>query len=119
MKMEIVLSVSAKRALSGDAVDIRIFVEACESLPYTTCRESAERSRYVQFLKYAKNTAVCLDALSRFRGDVSFLLPAAKVEIHRALARCECMPDGGLAGRLRSRLLCARERLAAIDEGER
>lgn len=116
--MEIVLSLSAKGALNTSAADIRMFAESCESLPYTTYRENAERATYVQFLKHAKNAAVCLDALSRFRGDASFLLPAIKVEIMRALARCEYLPDGGLASRLRSRLLCAQEQLEAIDKGE-
>lgn len=117
--MEIVLSISTKGAIAGDAADIRTSAEGCESLPYTTYRDSAERATYIKFLKHAKNTAICLDALARFRGDVSFLLPAAKVEIRRALARCEYLPDGGLANRLRSRLLCAQERLEAIDKGER
>ena len=117
--MEIVLSISAKGALACDAADIRIFAEACESLPYTTYRENAERALYVRFLRHAKNAAICLDSLSRFRGDVSFLLPAVKVEIRRALAMYEYLPNGGVANRLRSRLLCAQERLAAIDEGER
>lgn len=117
--MEIVLSISTKGVLATSAADIRMFAEACESLPYTTYRDSAERATYAKFLKHAKNVAVYLDCLSRVRGDVSFLLPAVKVEIRRALARCEYMPDGGLANRLRSRLLCAQESLAAIDEGAR
>lgn len=118
VKMEIVLSFSAKGALNASAADIRMLAEGCESLPYTTYRENAERSTYAKFLKRAKNAAVCLDALSRFRGDVSFLLPAAKIEIMRALALYSYMPDGGLANRLRSRLLCAQEQMEAIDKGE-
>ena len=117
--MEIILPISAKGAFARSAADIRMFAEACESLPYTTYREKAERALYVRFLKHAKNAAICLDSLSRFRGDVSFLLPAVKVEIRRALAMYAYLPDGGLANRLRSRLLCAQECLAAIDEGER
>ena len=117
--MEIVLSISAKGVAATSAAEIRMFAEACESLPYTTRRENVERATYVRFLKHAKNAAICLDALSRFRGDVSFLLPAVKVEIRRALALYEYMPDGGLANRLRSRLLCARECVEAIDKGER
>lgn len=116
--MEIVLSISVKGVLATSAADVRMFAEGCESLPYTTYRENAERSTYVKFLKRAKNAAICLDALSRFRGDVSLLLPAAKVEIMRALALYSCMPDGGLANRLRSRLLCAQECVEAIDKGE-
>lgn len=117
--MEIVLSISTKRAFAECAADIRIFTEGCESLPYTTYRDDAERASYVCFLRRTKNAATCLDALSRFRGDVSFLLPAAKVEIRRALAMCENLSRGGLADGLRSRLLCAWEDLAAIDEGAR
>lgn len=116
--MEIVLSLSEKGVLVTSAADIRMFAEGCESLPYTTYREDAERATYVQFLKHAKNAAVCLDALSRFRGDVSFLFPAVKVEIMRALALYNYMPDGGLANRLRSRLLCAQECVEAIGKGE-
>lgn len=117
--MEIVLSISAKGVLATSAADVRMFAEGCESLPYTTYRNNAERATYVRFLKHARNAAVCLDALSRFRGDVSFLLPAAKVEIRRALALYNYMPDGGLANQLRSRLLCAQECMEAIDKGER
>lgn len=117
--MEIVLSLNLKGAITGDSADIRILAEGCESLPYTTYRDDAERSTYVRFLKHAKNAAVCLDALSRFRGDVSFLLPAVKVEIRRALAMQGYLPDGGMANRLRSRLLCAQERMEAVDEGMR
>lgn len=117
--MEIVLPISLKRTFAEDATDIRTFAEGCESLPYTTYRENAERATYIKFLKHAKNVAVYLDCLSRVRGDVSFLLPAVKVEIRRALARCEHLPDGGLAGTLRSRLLYAWEDLAALDEGAR
>lgn len=116
--MEIVLSISAKGALNTSAADIRMFAEACEPLPYTTYRDAAERATYARFLKHAKNAAICLDALSRFRSDVSFLLPAVKVEIRRALALYNYMPDGGLANRLRSRLLCAQEQLEAIGKGE-
>lgn len=116
--MEIILSLSGKGALNTSAADIRMFAEACESLPYTTYRENAERVTYVKFLKHAKNAAVCLDALSRFRGDVSFLLPAVKIEIMRALATQGYLPDGGMANRLRSRLLCAQEQLEAIDKGK-
>lgn len=117
--MEILLTFSTKGAIVGDASDIRAFAEACEALPYTTYRENAERATYVQFLKHAKNVAVYLDTLGRIRGDVSFLLPAVRVELSRALVRCECMPEGGMRSRLRSRLLCAQERLMAIDGGER
>lgn len=117
--MDITLSPNLKGAISGDAAVIRIFAEACESLPYTTYRERAERATYVQFLKHAKNVAIYLDTLSRIRGDVSFLLPAVKVELRRALVRCEYMPDGGMHNRLRSRLLCAQERVEAIDGGMR
>lgn len=116
--MEIVLSLSAKGALVTASADVRMFAEGCESLPYTTYRDDAERETYVQFLKHAKNVAICLDTLSRFRGDVSFLLPAVKVEIMRALALHNYMPDGGLANRLRSRLLCAQECVEAIGKGE-
>lgn len=119
LKMEILLTFSTKGAIIGDASDIRTFAEACEALPYTTYRENAERATYVQFLKHAKNVAIYLDALSRIRGDVSFLLPAVRVELRRALVRCEYMPEGGMRNRLRSRLLCAQERLMAIDGGER
>lgn len=119
MEMEIVLSIRAKGAIAGDAADIRTFAEGCEALPYTTYRDSAERATYVQFLKHAKNVAAYLDCLSRVRGDVSFLLPAVRVELRRALARCEYLPDGGLANHLRSRLLCAQERITGIDEGAR
>lgn len=119
MKMEIVLSVSAKGAVATSSADIRMLAEACEPLPYTTYRDNAERATYAQFLMHAKNAAICLDSLSRFRGDVSFLLPAVRVEIRRALALCGYMPNGGLANQLRSRLLCAQERLDAIDKGER
>ena len=117
--MEIVLSISAKGTIATSSADIRTFAEACESLPYTTYRENAERATYVKFLRHAKNAAVCLDALSRFRGDAPFLLPAVRVEIRRALALYNYMPDGGLANRLRSRLLCAQECVEAIDGGER
>lgn len=116
--MEIILSLNMKGVLATSAADVRMLAEGCESLPYTTYRESAERATYVRLLKHAKNAAVCLDALSRFRGDVSFLLPALKVEIMRALALYSYMPDGGLANRLRSRLLCAQECAEAIDKGE-
>jgi hypothetical protein len=116
--MEIVLSLSAKGVIATSAADVRMLAEGCESLPYTTYRDDAERATYVQFLKHAKNAAICLDALSRFRGDVSFLLPAVKVEIMRALALYSYMPDGGLANRLRSRLLCAQECMEAINKGE-
>lgn len=117
--MEIVLSISLKRTFAEDATDIRVFAEGCESLPYTTYRENAERATYVKFLKHAKNVAVYLDCLIHVRGDVSFLLPALKVEIRRALARCKYMPEGGLASTLLSRLLYVWEDLAALDEGAR
>ena len=117
--MDIMLSSTLKAAIAEDAAAIRVIEEGCESLPYTTYRDGAERATYVQFLKYAKNVVVYLDCLSRVRGDVSFLLPAVKVELRRALIRGEYLPNGGLANALRSRLLCAQERLAAIDEGER
>lgn len=117
--MDIVLSPMLKTAIAGDASGIRVIAEGCESLPYTTYRESAERATYVQFLKHAKNVTAYLDCLSRVRGDVAFLLPAVKVELRRALIRGEYLPNGGLANALRSRLLCAQERLAAIDGGER
>lgn len=55
--MEIILSPSIKSAITGDSVDIRTFAEACESLPYATYRENAERATCVQFLKHAKNVA--------------------------------------------------------------
>lgn len=117
--MEIVLPLSAKGVLNTSAADIRMFAEACESLPYTTYRENAERATYVRFLKYAKNVAIYLDCLSKIRGDVSFLLPAVKIEIMRALTTQGYLPDGGMANRLRSRLLCAQEQMEAIDKGER
>ena len=117
--MEIVLSLGAKGALNTSAADIRTLAEACESLPYTTYRENAERATYVRFLKYAKNVAIYLDCLSKIRGDVSFLLPAVKIEIMRALTTQRYLPDGGMANRLRSRLLCAQEQMEAIDKGER
>lgn len=117
--MDIALSPALKSAIAGDASDIRVIAEGCESLPYTSYRESVERATYVQFLKHAKNVTAYLDCLSRVRGDVAFLLPAVKVELKRALIRGEYLPDSGLANALRSRLLCAQERLAAIDEGER
>lgn len=117
--METVLSIGLKRTFAEDAANIRIFAEGCESLPYTTYRENAERATYVKFLKHAKNVAVYLECLSKIRGDVSFLLPAVKVEIRRALARCEYMPEGGLAGTLRSRLLYVWEDLASLGEGAR
>lgn len=117
--MEIVLSTGLRRTFAEDAADIRIFAEGCESLPYTTYRENVERATYIKFLKRAKNVAVYLECLSKIRGDVSFLLPALKVEIRRALARCEYMPEGGLAGTLRSRLLHVWEDLTALDEGAR
>lgn len=116
--MEIVLSLSTKGALATSAADIRMLAEGCESLPYTSYRGCAERATYVQFLKHAKNAAVCLDALSRFRSDVSLLLPALKFEIMRALTLYNCMQDGGLANQLRSRLLCAQECVEAIGKGE-
>lgn len=116
--MENVLSISTKGMLATSAADIRMFAEGCESLPYTTYRDDAERAAYVKFLKHAKNAAICLDALSRFRGDVSFLLPATKVEIMRALALRDYMPHGGLADRVRSRLLCSQECVEAISKGE-
>ena len=53
--MEIVLSLSAKSALSTSAADIRMFAEGSESLPYTTYRENAECATYVRFLKHANN----------------------------------------------------------------
>lgn len=117
--MDIALSPILKEAFAEDAAAIRVIAEGCESLPYTTYRESAERTTYVQLLKHAKNVTVYLDCLSRVRGDVAFLLPAVKVELKRALVRGDYLPNGGLADALRSRLLCAQERLAAIDEGER
>lgn len=116
--MEIVLSTGLRRTFAEDAADIRIFAEGCESLPYTTYRENAERATYIKFLKHAKNVAVYLECLSKVRGDVSFLLPAVKVEIRRALAMRGYLSDGGMADRLRSRLLYAREQLEAIDKGE-
>ena len=117
--MDITLSPTLKAAIAEDAAAIRVIAEGCESLPYTSYRESAERATYVQFLKHAKNVTIYLDCLSRVRGDVSFLLPAVKVELVRALARSNYLPDGGLANALRSRLLCAQERMEAIDKGER
>lgn len=117
--MDIALSPMTKAAFAEDAAAIRVIAEGCESLPYTTYRESAERATYVQFLKYAKNVTIYLDCLARVRGDISFLLPAVKVELRRALIRGEYLPNGGLANALRSRLLCAQERLTAIDEGDR
>jgi len=116
--MEIVLSLSTKGVLATSAADVRMFAESCESLPYTTYRENAERSTYVQFLKHAKNVAIYLECLSKIRGDVSFLLPAVKVEIRRALAMQGYLLHGGMANRLRSRLLCAQECVEAIDKGE-
>lgn len=116
--MEIVLSLSTKGVLSTSAADVRMFAEGCESLPYTTYRDSAERATYVQFLKHAKNVAIYLECLGKIRGDVSLLLPAVKVEIMRALALYSYMPDGGIAKRLRSRLLCAQECVEAIGKGE-
>ena len=117
--MEIILSLGAKCALNAGAADIRMLAEACESLPYTTYRERAERATCVRFLKYAKNVAICLACLSEIRGDVSLLLPAVKIEIMRALTTQGYLPDGGTASRLRSRLLCAQEQIEAIDRGER
>ena len=117
--MDIALSPTLKAASAEDAAAIRVIAEGCESLPYTTYRENAERATYVQFLKHAKNVATYLDAMSRIRGDVSFLLPAVKVELMRALARSNYLPDGGLANALRSRILVAQERMGSIDGGER
>lgn len=117
--MDITLSPMMKAAFAEDAAAIRVIAEGCESLPYTTYRDNAECATYVQFLKHAKNVAVYLDCLSRVRGDVAFLLPAVRFELKRALIRGDYLPDGGLANALRSRLLCAQERLTAIDEGER
>jgi hypothetical protein len=117
--MDIALSPTLKAAIAEDAAIIRVIAEGCESLPYTSYRNASERAAFVGLLKHAKNAAIALDALSRFRGDVSFLLPTVKVELRRALVRGEYLPNGGLANALRSRLLCAQERLAAIDEGER
>jgi hypothetical protein len=117
--MEVALSISAKGAIATSSADIRALAEACESLPYTTYRGHAERATYVQFLMHAKNVATYLDTLSRIRGDVSLLLPAVKVELRRALVRCEYMPDGGMHSRLKSRLLCAQERVEAVNGGMR
>lgn len=117
--MDIVLSPTLKAAFAEHAAAIRVIAEGCESLPYTTYRDNAERATYVQFLKHAKNVTIYLDCLSRVRGDVSFLLPAVKVELVRALARSNYLPDGGLAGALRSRILAAQERMGSIDGGER
>lgn len=118
LRMEIVLSPNAKGVLATSAADVRTFAEGCEPLPYTTYRENAERVAYVKFLKHAKNAAIYLDCLSRIRGDVSFLLPAVKVEIRRALAMQEYLLHGGMANQLRSRLLCAQECVEAIGKGE-
>lgn len=115
--MEIALSPSTKVALSSDAASIRIYAEGCESLPYVSYRGTPERAAFVAFLKHAKNAAVCLDVLSRFRGDVSFLLPAVKVEIRRALAGFEYIGHCVLAERVRGCILEAQARLEAIDEG--
>lgn len=117
--MELALSPTSKAAIAEDAAAIRVIAEGCESLPYTTYRGSAERVTYVQFLKYAKNVTILLDCLSRIRGDISFLLPAVKGELVRALARGKCLPNGGLANALRARLASAQERITAIDRGER
>lgn len=117
--MDIALSPTLKAAIAEDAATIRVIAEGCESLPYTTYRGNVERAAYVQFLKHAKNVTIYLDCLSRVRGDVSFLLPAVKVELMRALARSNYLPDGGLANALRSRILVAQERMGSIDEGER
>lgn len=116
--MDIALSPTIKASFAEDAAAIRVIAEGCESLPYTTYRESAERAAYVQFLKHAKNVTAYLDCLSRVRGDVAFLLPAVKVELGRALIRGEYLPSGGLANALRSRILAAQERMEAIDGGE-
>nr|DAK51761.1 MAG TPA: hypothetical protein [Caudoviricetes sp.] len=116
--MEIALSPNVKGVLATSAADVRTLAEGCESLPYTTYRDVAERATYVRFLKHAKNAAICLDSLSRFRGDVSFLLPAVKVEIMRALAAQGYLLHGGMANQLRSRLLCAQECVEAINKGE-
>ena len=117
--MEITLSLSAKGVLAASAADVRTLAEACESLPYTTDRENAERVAYVRLLKHVKNVAIYLDCLSRIRGDVSSLLPAVKVEIKRALAMQGYLLHGGMANQLGSRLLCAQECVEAINKGER
>lgn len=117
--MDITLSPTLKAGIAEDAAAFRVIAEGREPLPYTIYRDRAERAAYAQFLGHAKNATIYLDCPSRVRGDVSFLLPAIRAELKRALIRGDYLPDGGLANALRSRLLCAQERLTAIDEGER
>lgn len=116
--MDITLSPNAKGVLVTSAADVRTLAEGCESLPYTTYRGSAERAAYVKFLRHTKNVAIYLECLSKIRGDISFLLPAVRVEIKRALAMQGYLLSGGMANQLRSRLLRAQECVEAINRGE-